>query len=81
MARRRHVLIDARDQLAELGDDVLRYMNRLGVREDARRQRAYLDRVREGRPVVVEHGYQIGLPPNSGPWLLTADDTLQEISR
>ena len=38
---------------------------------------AYLADLREGRPVLIQHGWEIGHPdPNSGPFLLGADDRL-----
>lgn len=35
-----------------------------------------LDDLRAHRPVVVQHGWEIGLPPTSGPFLLEADGSV-----
>lgn len=57
---------------------MLRYAVRLGVSGPALRPfLARLEALEAGRPVVVQHGYEIDLlPPFSGPFVLEPDGTL-----
>ncbi len=40
---------------------------------------AEITAVQAGEPIIVEHGYEIDLPPNTGPFCLEPDGTITPV--
>lgn len=44
-----------------------------------RRLLARAEALAAGRAVIVQHGWEIGLPPDSGPFVLESDGTVGDV--
>lgn len=65
-----------REELIEAERRLLDLAERIGAERSAEKMRRRIDDLEAHRPIHRLHGWQVGMPPNSGPWTLTADDQL-----
>ena len=77
MARPRAVVSQGvRQELIADERRLLALAERIGDERNAEKMRRRIDDLEQGRAVSGHHGWEVGLPPNSGAWTLTADDRL-----